>query len=203
MFRFATLLILSLTAILNACSSKPISYGSDFKSSVDFSLYKTYSWHAPNEYNSSSDAYIADPLVDKKIRSTIDQVLAGKGFKKLEDGQVDFLVNYSIITTDEVDISSYNNYNGYVAGWRHGGRYGAPYQYYGSGYRELGPEVETTIELYKQGTFVLDIVGVKEGKLEWRGTAEARMPVSKLTPEKREHTISEVVGNVLKAFPPS
>jgi len=184
--------IFLLALLLSACSSNPISYGNDYREGVDFTLYKSYSWHEPNERNKSSDDYIADPRVDKEIREKIDQILAAKGYKKVDSGPVDFFVNYSIATTDRMAVNNYNNYNGVQSGMAYGV----------GGYRHYGTHVETTVEYYSEGTFVLDIVGAKEGKLEWRGSAEAQMPRSMLTPEKRSQVIDEVVKNVLNAFPP-
>ena len=192
----------SLLLVLAGCSHNPISYDNDYKQGVDFGKYKTYTWHTPNEHNESSEAYVANEIVDERIRSSVDKVLSGKGFKKVDSGAVDFTVNYSIITKDKVDVRTYNTYNGYGWGYGYGGTYGMPYRYYGVGYRSISPDQETQVTHYTQGTFVLDVVSGDEQKLVWRGTAEGRMRKSKLTPSEREQVIDDVVTNVLSGFPP-
>ena len=184
------------------CSSNPVTYGSDFKATVDFANYKTYSWHAPNEYNVSSKAYAANDIVDERIRQSVDVELLKKGFTQVDTEKADFLVNYSITSEDQLDVRTYNTYNGYSSGWNHGAYYGSHYRYSGVGYGAYKPEVETKVTHYKQGTFVLDILGGKTDKLVWRGTAEARMSKAELTAEEREAKIASIVKSVLSAFPP-
>jgi hypothetical protein len=190
-----------LAALLSACAG-PIKYGSDYKSTADFSQYKTYAWHVPNEYNKASSTYIANDLVDERIRKGIDQELDKKGFKKVAEGQADFLVNYSVTTEDKIDINTYNTYSG-VPGWRYGpAMVGSPYAYYGMGYGYAVSDVETRVTQYKVGTFVVDIVHNADRKLVWRGTAEGKMNKDELTPAERDAKIAEIVAQTLIGFPP-
>lgn len=103
-------------ALLNACST-PIDYSSDFRMNTDFNDFKTYSWHAPNEHTATTNNYIANEIVDERIRASIDETLAAKGFSKLDSDSVDFLVNYSITAEDKIDVKTYNTYSGYGTGW--------------------------------------------------------------------------------------
>lgn len=189
-----------LVGFLSSCSN-PIKYNSDYKSAADFSQYKTYAWHAPNEYNKASRTYLANDLVDERIRTSVDQELSKKGFTKVAESAADFLVNYSVTAEDKIDIHTYNTYAGVPAGWRYGPvMVGSPYAYYGIGYAD--PEVETRVSQYKVGTFVLDIVHNADDKLVWRGTAEGKLNRDELTPAERDAKIAEIVGQTLHGFPP-
>ena len=190
-----------IITMLLGCSSG-VSYDSDFKPGVAFSDYKTFAWHAPNESNAATKQYIANDIVDERIRTNVDKQLISKGFSKADQSKADFLVNYSITTEDKIDINTYNTYNGYAPGWGFGGVYRSPYYFYGSGYTHFEPEIETRVSQYKVGTFVLDIVNSADGKLVWRGTAEGRMRKDQLTPEERDQKVAEVISQVLKNFPP-
>ena len=185
-----------LAAFLSSCAN-PIKYNSDYKSSADFSQYKTYARHAPNEYNKASRTYLANDLVDERIRNGIDQELGKKGFKKVSESEADFLVNYSVTAEDKIDIQTYNTYAGVPAGWRYGpAMVGSPYGYYGIGYGYADPEVETRVSQYKVGTFVLDIIHNADDKLVWRGTAEGKLNKDELTPAERDAKIAEIVAQV-------
>ena len=206
MSQFKYIAVLLLSGILASCSN-PISYGSDFESGVDFSSMSSFAWHAPNEYNELSNNYIANEIVDSRIRDHVTDVLQNKCFAMISSTEeADFLVNYSIVTTDKIDVRSYNTYAGYGPGWGYGGSYGYygyPYRYYGVGAAPMRTSTETTVSEYTQGTFVLDIISADEDQLIWRGTAEGKMPRAQLTSSQRESLIAEVVERVLRDFPPT
>ena len=202
MKRFFSLGYISILILVVGCTSNNVSYDSDFKPGTVFSDFKTFAWHAPNESNAATKKYIANDLVDQSIRRNVESQLAAKGFSESAQDKADFLVNYSITTEDKIDIDTYNTYNGYGPGWGFGGVYRSPYFYYGVGYSHFEPEIETRVSQYKVGTFVLDIINAEDGKLIWRGTAEGHLAKDKLSQDEREQKIAEVVGNVLKNFPP-
>lgn len=199
MKRLFSLLSFVVASSLGGCASN-ISYDSDYKSNIDFSALKTYSWHAGTDHNTATDQYLANDIVDERIRTNIDQQLASMDYQKVAEGEGDFQVNYSITTEDKVDIRTYNTYSGFGPDWGYGGFYYSPYYYYGAGYPE--EETETRIIPYQQGTFVLDIVDSND-KLIWRGTAEGKMTKEELTPKERDAKIQEIVGNILSRFPPT
>ncbi len=115
------LFIIIISIFIPGCSSLTLS--TDYDQSIDFSGFKTYRWHADNEHNSASLRYLNE-IVDKRIRSTIDQQLQGQGFTKSDNETADFLVNYSIVVEDRTDIQTYNNYNGMYPGYAYRGGYG-------------------------------------------------------------------------------
>ena len=187
---------LLLLVTLAGCSS--VSVESDHLQGVDFSMLKTYRWHAPNEFNQSSQEYLNNDIIDKRVKSNVDSVLASKGYVKTESGAVDFLVNYSIATEDRMDIQTYNNYNGFAPGYGYGGYHRRGYYYSGVG---MGGGVETRTTYYTQGTFILDVVRPEDDKLIWRGTAEGKVNQEK-SATKKEQNAHEVATAILEDFPP-
>ncbi|RLA25083.1 MAG: DUF4136 domain-containing protein [Gammaproteobacteria bacterium] len=184
-------------AIISGCSS--LSVTTDYDEKIDFSNFKTYYWHADNDHNAASVKYL-DHIVDQRIRSAIDSQLLSQGYTKVstETKHVDFLVNYSIVVDDRVDIRTYNNYNGMYPGYS----YRAGYGYYGGGYGvAYSTGSETQVTHYKQGTLIIDIVSPQTDKLIWRGSADGRLP--KGTDRKeRDELAQEYVSSILSKFPP-
>lgn len=199
-----TFSILSIL-FLASCSSSNVNYESDYNQATDFSKYKTFSWHQPNSFNDNSNQYLANDILDTRIRSDIETQLTSKGYELKASGYaVDFLVNYSVTTEDRMDIKTYNNYGGYAPGWNYGGYYRSGYRRsgvgYGMGYSTM-PSTEVKTTYYTQGSLIIDVVNPKDDTLVWRGTAEGKLKKNQTTQE-RKAAIEEVVMNILSEFPP-
>jgi len=191
---------LFLVFVLAGCST--FSFDTDYEKGIDFSSYKTYSWHSPNAFNSSSSKYLDNDILDSRIRSRIDMTLKDKGYVLQASGNVDFHVNYSVSTEDRMDIKTYNNYNGIAPGFGYGGNYYRRGYYYGGvghGYGVQSAETRTTH--YTQGTLVLDIIRPSGGQLVWRGSAAGRLKNEQSRDEK-EKAVQVVIEGILDAFPP-
>ena len=195
---FGTLAL--LIAAVTGCST--VSVESDHLAGVDFTSFKTYRWHAPNEFNKNSAEYLQNDILDKRIRKNVGDVLEAKGYVLKEDGAVDFLVNFSITTEERMDVQSYNNYGGYAPGYGYGGYYRRGNHYSGVGF-SMSTGTETRTSYYTQGTFIVDIVRPVDDKLIWRGTAEGKIQSNKnKTATDREKTAHEVSVAILADFPP-
>lgn len=176
---------------ISGCSS--LSLSTDYDNKIDFSNFKTYRWHANNEHNEASIKFL-NPIMDQRIRSTIEQQLLSQGYTKASVDKVDFLINYSVVVEEKVDIRTYNNYNGMYPGYG----YRAGYGYYGGvGYGSS----ETQVTHYKQGTLIIDIVNPETGQLIWRGAADGRLPDT-ADREKSDALVQEYVAKILSEFPP-
>lgn len=189
--------------LLAACSSD-ISVGTDFNAGVDFSTYRSYRWHEGNEFNLRSQQFLASDLADQRIRSNVDSKLLGKGIRLRESGPVDFLINYSVTTVEQVDIDSYNTYSGYAPGWTYGGYAGlGPYRYGGVGLRySYGtPGTETRVSQYTRGTLILDMVEPVGNTLVWRGIAEGKLEQD-MNQNERAELVEDAVNRILDGFPP-
>lgn len=204
MHRIILLMAFAGILVVTGCSNR-ITVGTDYNPATDFSNYQTYRWHDGNEFNLSSRQYLASDLADQRIRNSVNSQLASKGYQLRETGAVDFLINYTVTTVDQVDVDTYNTYGGYAPGWSYGG-YAAvgPYRYagIGVGYPYYGPSsTETRVTQYTKGTLVLDIVEPVQNQLVWRGIGESKIDDG-ANQSERTQLIDDAVGRILNAFPP-
>lgn len=175
------ILMIALFVILTACST--ISVRSDYDHSYDFSKYKTYRWSVESELN-RRDALKKNPLVEKRVHSSIDRELQAKGFIHKEAGEVDFVVVAHAGVKEKMHIDQYS-----------GGRYGWYHPWWGpyGGY--------TNISYYKEGTLVIDIVDSRNKELAWRGTG-TDVVKNYNNGEKMQKDIDAAVAKILAGFPP-
>jgi len=166
-----------LGVLLASCSS--INISTDYDPGRDFSSYKTYRWAKGKERN-PRNALTRNTLLDRRVRFAVDKSLQSKGFRKLENGEPDFIVLVQAAMTEKMQIYQ-------QGGWYHG--WGGPY----GGY--------TTVSTYTEGTLVVDIVDRAEKALSWRGTATGAVrPQS--DPESVQEDIEYAIEEILHDFPP-
>lgn len=190
--------ILASVLLLSACGM-PFTVSSDHQAGTDFTQLKTYQWREANQFHVDSVKYLDNDIIDGRIKSAVNAGFTQRGISLAEDGKPDFLVSYSVTTTEKADIRNYNSYGGMAPGFSYGAAYGRGYHYGAVG---LGVQSETKVIYYKEGTFVLDVVSVETDKLIWRASADGRLNKKK-SPAERMEAMNEVVGKMLENFPPS
>ncbi|WNO08621.1 DUF4136 domain-containing protein [Teredinibacter sp. KSP-S5-2] len=184
---------------LISCSSNKVAVNSDFDRDYDFNSLRTFSWHTPNVFNEKSEKYLNNDILDDRIRGNVNEQLSTKQMRLVDDGQADFWVNYSITTEPRIDVKTYNTYQGYYSSWRY---YGAgTFRYATIGMPYTDSVVENKLQYYELGTFVLDVIDPKTGKLIWRGTASGKVPRD-LSADEKERVVKNVVSRILEDFPP-
>jgi len=114
----------------------------DYDHSLDFSRFKTYSWHKVKAGNT---------LWEQRITDQVDKDLQAKGWRRTTDGQVMLTAVGSTQNRKEYETF----YNG-MPGW---------------GWHHIGASSTTTVENYRTGTLVLDMYDASSHRLLWRGTA--------------------------------
>lgn len=140
---------------------------------TDFSKYKTYKWV------NIEGAQKPDDILDQQIRQAVDTQLASKSFTKTDEEKADLYVGY------QVSISQQTEWNAYSTGGRR----------WGGG---MGTATSSTIQI---GTLGLDVYGMGEQKLLWRGSATKTLNPSK-DPQKNQERLNKAVAKLLKDFPP-
>lgn len=169
------LLPLLLLFILDSCSS--ITVYSDFDKKVDFSQYKTYTFH-----KAGIDKVQISQLDKNRILNAIEVELAKKGMTKSETP--DLLINFFTKDRERVDVTQYSY------GWGYGWRYGwNPYMWGGQ------PYVSTSTE----GTLYIDIIDTKRKELIWQGEGVGYLTQNR---SKKEAIINEFVAKILAQYPP-
>lgn len=173
-------LIFSITA----CSGIQVSQ--DFEQGFDFSSLKTFAWDA----NEDSQWGVADSneLVDRRIRSAIENTLTAKQFSQADTKQSDFLVLYNVVV--EQRISSSNVSGGVSMGRSTRGRHGS-----------IGISTGSQVRTYDQGTMLIDVIDVASDKLVWRGSSSQAL--SDLSdPQRLTDHINATVAAIFEQFPP-
>lgn len=84
MKRLLVLVVLVSTAAFVGCSSVSVKH--DFAPEVDFSKFKTYDWIDPpaDMKMSAEEARVRNSLLDKRIKSAVNDVMAAKGLELVE-----------------------------------------------------------------------------------------------------------------------
>ncbi len=169
--------------IISACSGIQVSQ--DFEQGFDFSGLKTFAWQ-PNENNEWG--LTNNDLVDRRIRSAIENTLTTQQFNRDDADNPDFLVSYDLAV--EQRINSSNVSGGVSMGRSSRGRHGS-----------IGISTGSQISTYDQGTLLIDVVDVASDKLVWRGVSSQALP-DLSDPQRLTDRINETVEKVLAQFPP-
>ena len=170
--------------IISACSGIPVSQ--DFEQGFDFSGLKTFAWDA-NEENQWGIAS-SNELVDRRIRSAIENTLMARQFSQVDAAEADFLVLYNVVV--EQRISSSNVSGGVSVGRSSRGRHGS-----------IGLSTGSQVRTYEQGTLLIDVIDVASDKLVWRGTSAQALP-DLSDPQRLTDHINTTVAAILEQFPP-
>lgn len=169
----ATLILFS-TVIFIGCSSVDVT--TDYDRDADFGRYTTFDWVEGHNPRDGGPSGLSNPLAVKNIRSAIARELGAKGVTE-DKNAPDILVAVHAGVRDKVDVERY--------GYRYG-RFG----------RRVG--TYTTVERYKEGTIVVDVIDAKTRDLVWRGIAKDALTRG----ESRSEYIDECIRQLFKEYPP-
>ena len=75
MRRLPHLALLAGLCLLAGCSS-PITY--DYNAGTNFASLKTYAWSAPGQEARSKAGGVEDPIMDRRVVTTVERELAAK-----------------------------------------------------------------------------------------------------------------------------
>jgi hypothetical protein len=181
---FRTLCLMFIVGLLGACAS---SVNVDYDRQVDFRRLRTFALLDVPQIK-TGDPRIDSPLVAKRIRTAILEILQAKGFVP-EAQTPDFVVRYNIGIRQEVESDGSGISIGFGSFDHHSG--------IGFGYGFPAYEVES----YDKAILTIDVLDGKTEQLLWRGSWGKRL-YDGLTPEKLDQTIHSTVAEILARFPP-
>ncbi|MDK2770985.1 MAG: DUF4136 domain-containing protein [Flavobacterium sp.] len=167
-----TIKLLSLLFIVTLTSCSSVRVNADYDKKASFDSYKTFAY-----LKSGIDKAEISDLDKKRILYAIDEVMATKGFSKVENPDV--LI--SIFTKERERVDVYNNM-GFGWGWN---------PYWGMGY--------TNVTTTPEGTLFIDIIDAKTKELVWQGQGAGYLTTN---PEKKDARIKEFVSKILAQYPP-
>jgi hypothetical protein len=170
---------------LVGCSG--ISYNHDFDPGINFADYETYTWAQPSQDMGPNPRGV-DQITERRFVAAVDEQMAAKGYRKIERGEPDIVVNFVVTTKENVNYTTTHTGWGYGGGW-YGGM--------GAGMSTS----HTTATEWTEGTLILDMYDADDKELVWRGTATGTVKEN-LSPEERSKRINEVVAKMLERYPP-
>lgn len=154
-----------------------IAYGQevqyDYNRSANFNSYKTYQWV---DYRPVSPG---DQLLDNDIKRAVDEQLAGKGLRRVDEGG-DLLVGY------QTDISHEKAYDS--LGW--GPRWWGP-----------GGDSRVTTSTIDTGKLTVGLFDPASKQLVWRGAASKTLDI-KRDPDKNYRELQKAMAKLFRNYPP-
>ncbi len=150
----------------------------DYDRSVNFSAYKTYQWVDYKKVD------VADQLLDRDIKRAVDEQLAGKGLRRVDNGG-DLIIGY------DAGISQEKEFDSLGSGW--GGPWWGPWGNWGN-----NRVTSSTIDV---GKLVIGIFDPANKQLVWRGFASKTLDLKK-DPEKNYQTLEKAMAKLFKNYPP-
>ncbi len=173
--------------LLTGCSSVQVSQ--DYLPDTRFFDLKTYQWQSETQ-KPTGNKQADNPLLNKRIRSAIDQTLANKGYRKITEGTPDFYLAYTYMLKSKLESRD----SGVGVGYGFGvGRPGS--------FASVGINSGQEIREYNQGNLLIDLIHPESKELMWRGTGTRRVS-DHSTPEKTTKMVNEMVAKILNQFPP-
>jgi Domain of unknown function (DUF4136) len=168
-------LIVLAGCFLAAVAASAQSVSMDYDKTANFAAFKTYAW-MPGTPSGNQ-------LMDQRIQDGVDQQLAAKGLKKIDDpSQADLDVAFYVALTSQTQISTTG-----MGGWGYGwGGYG-------------GGMTTTSVNNIPIGHLIVDLGDSKTKKLVWRGNAHDNL-ASK--PDKVAKQIQKSLEKMFKKYPP-
>ncbi|MDX2436348.1 MAG: DUF4136 domain-containing protein [Acidobacteriota bacterium] len=167
------LLSVSIAALSTACSTMTVR--ADHDSQVDFSSFNSFAlFERPAKERRGPQM---SELVDRRIASSMETSLEGKGFTPTTPREADLLVTFYTAVRKRVTVNG-------------GGWYGYRRPYWGGGV--------TYVNSYPEGTLVIDVIDRKSRNLVWRGVGAGAF--SKMNPSYEK--VDKRVTRILQTFPP-
>ena len=164
-------LVLAAALLVSACAYGP-TVRTDFDPSANFQAYRTYSWvdtAVPQGMN---------PLMFARVRSSIDQALAARGYSNVSAG--DFSIAFTIGDRDRIRVYE----DPFYPGWGWGG-WGHPYSY-------------VDVDQYVERSVVIDIYDGRSRRPVWHGVGTHR----EYSDDVNYAKLDQAIVAALAKFPP-
>jgi hypothetical protein len=176
-----------IVLLLHGCTSG-VQVRVDYDPKDNFGQYRTYAWAPPTAEERQEKE--RNSLLHERIHAAVDAHFAARGYQKVDVSQADFQITYTVTVERRTQLNESRVSLGY-------GRYGAR----GGVGISTGFPIGTTIEEYKVGTLIIDVIDGKQKRLVWRGSGDRTIGES-YTPEERTKIVNTVVNEILGRFPP-
>jgi hypothetical protein len=173
--------------LLAGCASGP-TIRSNVDPSANLSSYKTFMFAE----KTGTDRPDYKTPITSYFKEAIRREMEAKGYRYVEGGPADLLVNFNANAQENVDVRTTPGSPSFGYGYGYYGYRGGLY-----GATAFPPEV-TTVR-YKTGTANVDVVDLSKKQVVWEGIAEARL-TDKMMKDPRT-AISSVITEMFAQYP--
>jgi hypothetical protein len=161
-------------AVVVTAACAPITVTSFTERGVDLTSYRTFAWERTDTGVPGDPRLDNNDILHDYLRAAIDRQLIGHGYEP---------------TTLQPDV-----YVHYHAGARQK-------VYAGDKEWTTGRCDDCTVEVYDEGTLLVDLTNARTGALVWRGTAESGLAGVVNRQRDMEKIIERVVGQIFATLP--
>ncbi|WP_025608877.1 DUF4136 domain-containing protein [Pontibacter actiniarum] len=187
-------LLLGLCFLLLAGCAPSVQVATDYDRSANFGQFQTFSFFQDRPSEPRDAAVNFDTSLDLYLRNAIRQSLGNQGLR-FDTTNPDLKVAYDVTVNTETEVNT--NY-AYAPGFGYGYSYWYGYRY-NYGFNRF-PTTYRTVNQYKEGTVVVDLINPDTNELVWRGVGEAAVDMSGGIEQEKINTI---VSNILQKYPPN
>jgi hypothetical protein len=180
-------LILGLFA---GCAT-PVNVAATHDQSAEFAGLRTYAWLPPAD---SGDPRINEDRIMKMVPPVVDAQMAGKGYRKIEEGRPDFQLRYYVLLSVARTMTTAMRDFGQQSDQIWTSDYAPRIQDYREAYEPYGRE-------YEIGELVIEVHDPGTKEPIWRGFAWTELEEGD-SESKTRNTIERAVTKLLKQFPP-
>lgn len=168
----------------------PVDVSTDYDKAVNFNQHTTFKWYQEKPAARRDTTRTYDTFMDQRIRNAVESNLGRKGLRRTE-ATPNLFIAYDVKVVTRQEIRP--DYT-YAPGWYgYGYWYGYRYDY---GYSRFARPM--TIDQYKDGTIIIDIIDAKDNQLIWRGWGQMEVGSANVS----EAEINRIVGKILEKYPP-
>jgi hypothetical protein len=177
-----------LVLLLSGCVSGSSGIESKTIAAPDVSSlqHRTYAWYQSENIAPASFDEGFNAELDVNLRKAIEDVLRQKGMKMVTLNP-DVLIAYDV----SVDVPKEKDKpDAYIPGFGYGYAFMAGYRY---NYSNTGIWGYRSVDLYKQGTLIIDVIKPDDQQLLWRGWSEGAISNYKANYKKIHQQVEEVL----------
>ena len=160
-------------SLLTAMACAPIAVSSFTEQGVRVESYDTYGWAAVDTGVPGDPRLDNNPFFHDYLRGAIDRHLISRGYEPTVLSP-DVYVHYHASTRQKIHLT---------------------------GHPPTTDRRDRAVEIYDEGTIVIDLMDARTGALVWRGAAQSGLAGAVGDQRRMEDTVERVVSRILARLP--
>ena len=188
---YAGIVSICLAGVTTMGAAQKLSVDSQVDRTVDFARLTTYAWLESPALKSdlapgaTDNPGLSQTALEPHIMAAVDRELARRGLKRADSDSPQVSVVYYAALKVGTTASELGSYYQYTTGWA------LPF---------APGSMPSMVDVYEQGSIVVDMVDRVSNKAIWRGSASSRVNHEN-TEGKRIARINEAIERMFQRFP--